>query len=82
MPEKTILQQPVTLAEVNRVTYVLYPTGGALDFDYLYQPVDELGNPVGEKRTLGGSKTGPAAQEIRDWITSHALIEINQAEGT
>jgi hypothetical protein len=81
VPTKTIVQQPVTLAEISRVTYLLYPTG-ALDFDYLYQPIDDQGNPVGEKRTLGGAKTGPAAQEIRDWITSHAVIEINQAEGT
>jgi hypothetical protein len=82
MPEKTILQQPVTLAEVNRVTYILYPTGGALDIDYLYQPVDETGTPVGEKRTAGGSVTGPEAQRIRDWITAEVLPYINSIEGT
>jgi hypothetical protein len=82
MPEKTILQQPVTLAEVSRVTYILYPTGGALDIDYLYQPKDSEGNFVGEKRTYGGSVTGPEAQKIRDWITAEVLPAINAAEGT
>jgi hypothetical protein len=82
MPEKQILQQPVTLAEVNRVTYILYPTGGALDIDYLYQPKDDLGNYVGEKRTMGGSVTGPEAQKIQDWITAEVLPAINAKEGT
>jgi hypothetical protein len=82
VPEKTIRQQPVTLAEVSRVSYILYPTGGALDVDYLYRPVDELGNPVGEKRTMGGSVTGPEAQKIRDWITAEVLPAINEKEGT
>jgi hypothetical protein len=82
MPEKTILQQPVTLAEVSRVTYILYPTGGALDIDYLYQPKDELGNYVGEKRTYGGSVTGPEADKIRNWIQTEVIPVLNQHEGT
>jgi hypothetical protein len=82
MPEKTILQQPVTLAEVSRVSYLLYPTGTALDIDYLYQPKDDAGNFVGEKRTAGGSVTGPEAQRIRDWISAEVLPYINQVEGT
>jgi hypothetical protein len=82
VPEKTILQQPVTLAEVSRVSYILYPTGTALDLDVLYQPVDETGTPVGEKRTMGGAKTGPEAQQIRDWLNSTVIIEINEHEGT
>jgi hypothetical protein len=82
MPEKTIRQQPVTLTEVSKVVYVLYPTGGALDVDYQYRPVDEVGNPVGEIRTHGGSVTGPEAQHIKDWITAEVLPAINQAEGT
>jgi hypothetical protein len=82
MPEKQILQQPVTLAEVNRVTYILYPTGGALDIDYLYQPKDAEGNFVGEKRTMGGSVTGPEAQKIQEWITAEVLPAINAKEGT
>jgi hypothetical protein len=82
MPEKTIRQQPVTLAEVSRVSYLLYPTGGALDVDYLYAPVDETGTPVGEKRTMGGSVTGPEAQKIQEWITTEVLPAINAKEGT
>jgi hypothetical protein len=82
MPEKTILQQPVTLAEVSRVSYLLYPTGGALDIDYRYQPKDELGNYGGEKRTMGGSVTGPEAQKIQEWITAEVLPAINAKEGT
>jgi hypothetical protein len=81
MPEKTILQQPVTLAEVSQVTYIVYVTGG-LDFSYSYTPVDDTGNPVGEKRVLGGSKSGAAATEIKDWITTKVLPEINAHEGT
>jgi hypothetical protein len=80
--EKVIRQQSVTLAEVNRVTYILYPTGGALDIDYLYQPKDDAGNFVGEKRTYGGSVTGPEATKIRDWITAEVLPAINANEGT
>jgi hypothetical protein len=82
MPEKTILQQPVTLAEVSRVSYLLYPTGTALDIDYLYQPKDSEGNFVGEKRTAGGSVTGPEAQKIRDWIQAEVIPYLNQVEGT
>jgi hypothetical protein len=80
--EKVIRQQPVTLTEVSRVSYLLYPTGGALDIDYLYAPVDETGTPVGEKRTMGGSVTGPEAQKIQDWITAEVLPAINAKEGT
>jgi hypothetical protein len=82
VPEKTIRQQPVTLAEVSRVSYLLYPTGGALDIDYLYAPIDDSGNPVGEKRTYGGSVTGPEAQKIRDWIQAEVIPILNQHEGT
>jgi hypothetical protein len=82
MAEKVIRQQSVTLAEVSRVTYLLYPTGGALDIDYLYQPKDDAGNFVGEKRTFGGSVTGPEATEIKQWIETHVLPAINAAEGT
>jgi hypothetical protein len=81
MPEKTIRQQPVTLAEMVNVTYVLYPTGG-IDISYVYTPVDETGTPIGEKRVLGGSKSGAAATEIRTWITNEVLPEVNAAEGT
>jgi hypothetical protein len=81
MPEKTILQQPVTLAEVAQVTYIVYATGG-IDYSYSYTPVDETGGPVGEKRALSGSKSGAAATEIRTWITNEVLPEINAHEGT
>jgi hypothetical protein len=81
MPEKTIRQQPVTLVETNRVTYILHPTGG-VDYDYAYRPVDETGTPVGETRTLGGAKSGAAATEIQTWITNEVLPEINAHEGT
>jgi hypothetical protein len=81
VPEKTIRQQPLTLAEVKRVSYLLHPTGG-LDIDYAYQPVDETGTPVGEVRIYGGSKTGPARQEILDWITAEVLPELNAFEQT
>jgi hypothetical protein len=81
MAAKTIQQQPVTLTHVSQVTYILYPTGG-LDATYAYRPVDETGTPVGETRALTDSKTGPAATEIKNWITTHAVIEINSAEGT
>jgi hypothetical protein len=81
MPEKTIRQQPVTLAETQTVTYTLFPTGG-IDFSYCYTPVDHTGAPVGEKRALSGSKAGAAATEIKDWITTKVLPEINAHEGT
>lgn len=82
MPEKTIRQQPVTLDHVSQVSYLVYGTTGGVDFSYSYTPVDETGTPVGEKRVLSGTKTGPTAAEIRDWINTHAVVEINQAEGT
>ena len=81
MPAKTIQQQPVTLTHVQQVTYILYPTGG-IDFSYAYTPVDDTGDPVGEKRVLGGSKSGAAATEIKNWITTKVLPEINAHEGT
>jgi hypothetical protein len=81
MPAKTIQQQPVDLTHVQQVTYVVHPTGG-VDFSYSYTPEDETGTPVGEKRALSGSKQGAAATEIRNWITTEVLPEINAAEGT
>jgi len=82
MPAKTIQQQPVTLAHVQQVTYILFPTGTSVDFSYSYTPVDETGAPVGEKRALSGTKTGPTAAEIRNWITTKVLPDINAHEGT
>jgi hypothetical protein len=82
VPAKTIQQQPVTLKETNQVTYILFPTGTSVDFSYSYTPVDETGTPVGEKRALSGTKTGPTATEIRDWITTKVLPELNAHEGT
>jgi hypothetical protein len=81
MPAKQILQQPVELAHVQQVSYIVYATGG-IDFNYSYTPVDATGTAVGEKRALGGTKTGPTAQEIRDWITTKVLPELNTHEGT
>jgi hypothetical protein len=82
MAEKIIRQQPVTLDHLSQVTYVPYGTTGGIDFSYSYTPVDETGTPVGEKRVLSGTKTGPEAAEIRTWIEQHAVVEINSAEGT
>jgi hypothetical protein len=82
MAEKVIRQQPVTLTHIQQVTYLLFPTGTAVDFSYSYTPVDETGAPVGEKRVLGGTKTGPAAAEIRTWIETKVLPELNAHEGT
>jgi hypothetical protein len=81
MPAKQILQQPVALTHVSQVTYIVYSTGG-IDFSYSYTPVDETGDPVGEKRVLGGAKSGAAGQEIKDWITQKVLPELNAHEGT
>jgi hypothetical protein len=81
MAEKVIRQQPVMLAQVTQVTYILYQTGG-LDASYLYRPVDETGKPVGETRALTDSKSGAAATEIKNWITTKVLPEINAHEGT
>jgi hypothetical protein len=81
MAEKVIRQQPVTLSEVNQVSYVIHPTGG-IDTSYSYTPVDETGEPVGEKRALSSTKSGAAAEEIRTWVTNEVLPEINAAEGT
>jgi hypothetical protein len=82
MAGKVITQQPVTLDHLSQVTYVPYGTTGGIDFSYSYTPVDETGTPVGEKRVLSGTKTGPAAAEIRDWITTKVLPELNAHEGT
>jgi hypothetical protein len=81
MAEKVIRQQPVTLNHLSQINYIFYGPGG-VDFSYSYTPVDETGAPVGEKRVLGGTKTGPAAEEIKTWAEQHALIECNQHEGT
>jgi hypothetical protein len=81
MAEKLIHQQPVTLDELKQVTYILYQTGG-IDTNYLYQPVDETGTPIGEVRSLTDSHAGMAAQKIKDWITAEVLPPINAFEGT
>jgi hypothetical protein len=82
MPAKTIQQQPVALPQVAQVTYVVPSVGVNVDYSYSYTPVDETGAPVGEKRALSGTATGPTAQEIRNWITTHVLPPINAHEGT
>jgi hypothetical protein len=81
MAEKVIRQQPVTLAQVSQVTYILHQTGG-IDSNYLYRPVDETGTPIGEPHSLTDSHAGAAAQVIKDWITAEVLPAINAHEGT
>jgi hypothetical protein len=81
MAEKVIRQQPVTLTQLTQVNYFLYPTGG-IDTNYIYTPVDETGKPVGEPRSLTDSKSGAAATEIKNWLTTKVLPEINAHEGT
>jgi hypothetical protein len=82
MPAKTIQQQPVAIAHVQSVTYVIHYPTGAIDLSAVYRPVDETGTPVGAARTYSDSKTGAATQEIVTWITNEVLPEINAAEGT
>src|SRR4029450_1764164 len=81
MAEKTIRQQPVTLAHVSQVVYIVYQTGG-IDSNYLYTAVGESRGPGGETRSLTDSKSGAAATEIKNWITTKVLPEINAHEGT
>jgi hypothetical protein len=81
MPAKTIQQQPVAIAHLTQVIYILYPTGG-IDSNYLYRPVDETGTPVGETRSLTQSHAGAGAAEIKTWITNEVLPVINAEEGT
>src|SRR4029450_1108572 len=81
MAEKVIRQQPVTLAHVTQVIYIVYQTGG-VDSSYVYTPVDETGRVIGEPRSLTDSKSGAAATEIKNWITTKVLPEINLEEGT
>jgi hypothetical protein len=81
MAEKVIRQQPVTIAQLTQVIYIVYPTGG-IDSNYLYTPVDETGKPVGETRSLTQSHAGAAANEIKTWITNEVLPVINAEEGT
>jgi hypothetical protein len=82
MAEKVIRQQPVALPHVQQVTYVVPAVGVNIDYSFSYTPVDETGVPVGEKRALSGTKTGPEAQAIRNWITTNVLPELNAHEGT
>jgi hypothetical protein len=81
MAEKVIRQQPVTVAEVLQVVYILHPTGG-IDSNYLYRPVDETGTPIGETRSLTDSHAGAAAQVIKDWINAQVIPALNAHEGT
>jgi hypothetical protein len=81
MAEKTIRQQPVTLAEVNQVVYIVHPTGG-IDVQTNYTPVDETGTPVGERRTYGGALQGANAEETQNWINTMIVPELNAHEGT
>jgi hypothetical protein len=81
MAEKVIRQQPVTMAQLTQVIYIVYPTGG-IDSNYLYRPVDETGTPIGETRSLTDSHAGAAAQVIKDWINAQVIPAINQFEGT
>jgi len=81
MPEKVIRQQPVAFEHLARVSYLIFPPAG-IDVDYLYTPVDETGEPVGEARAFHESKTGAEAMAIRDWIETKVLPEINAKEGT
>jgi hypothetical protein len=81
MAEKVIRQQPVTVAHLSQVIYIVYPTG-IIDTSYIYTPVDETGKPVGEARSLTDAKSGAAAQPIKDWIDAQVIPPINQHEGT
>ena len=82
MPEKIIKQQPVTMNQVTRVIFVLMATGGGVDGNTEYKPVDETGKAIGEVRTYVEHFTGPNAARVRDWLTTELLPDVNTFEGT
>lgn len=80
MPEKVIRQQPVTIAHVKQVVFIMFGTG--VDAVTNYQPVDETDTVIGEVRSYTENFTGPNAQRVRDFLTAEIVPDINAEEGT
>jgi hypothetical protein len=80
MPEKTIRQQPVTMAQVKQVVFIMFDTG--IDGITSYQPVDETGTPVGEVRSFTETFRGPDATRVANFLGTEILSDINAHEGT
>jgi hypothetical protein len=80
MPPKTIQQQPVTMAHVRQVVFLLY--GTSIDGVTNYQPVDETGKTIGEVRSFTEEFRGQDATRIRDFLGTEVLSNINALEGT
>jgi hypothetical protein len=80
MAEKTIRQQPVTMAQVKQVVFIIFGTG--IDSVTNYQPVDETGAPIGEVRSFTENFRGPDATRVSDFLGTEILSDLNAHEGT
>ena len=80
MPEKTIRQQPVTMAHVKNVAFVNFGTG--IDAITSYQPVDETGATIGEVRSFTENFRGPDATRVSNFLTTEIVPNLNVHEGT
>jgi hypothetical protein len=80
MAEKVIRQQPVTMAQIKQVVFVIFGTG--IDGITSYQPVDDLGATVGEVRSFTENFRGPDATRVSNFLGTELLSNINAAEGT
>jgi hypothetical protein len=80
MPEKTIRQQPVTMAQVKQVVFVIF--GTSIDGVTNYQPVDHTGATIGEVRSFTENFRGADATRVSNFLGTELLSDINAAEGT
>ena len=79
MPGKTVIQVPVELRHINRLT--VDRVGGELVCHVVYQVVDEAGTRIWDQR--GRKMTLDSGQKatLRAFVSS-LLPQINSAEGT
>ena len=79
MPDKTIVQKPVTNADLTDCHLYLVlgtPTWGAT-----YIPKDATGAPIGEPRVINGGDVAYNAG-LWAWVDSVVVAAINTKEGT
>ena len=83
MPDKAIIQKPVTKQELKDVH--LYIESATKTWQALYLPKDSAGVPIGgidANRSVTGTFSPAGDPELFQWVDRVIIPAINAAEGT
>lgn len=80
MPNKIITQVPVVLAHIEHIG--IFPVDGDITLTTTYFIFDDLGNHIGNAKSLETVLTSGQKTTLINFITNNVLPSINTVEGT